>query len=68
MGLEELKQVRWADMEKDENSESLESSEPSSSSSLSADLEDDAASSSSSSPSRGPLYELADIVAHLPIK
>ncbi|KAH6803119.1 hypothetical protein C2S51_034565 [Perilla frutescens var. frutescens] len=80
MGLEDSKQVTWADMKKDEDdrdsmesSSSINDSEPSSSSSsLSADLADDAASSSTtssnSSPSRGALYEFAELMAQLPIK
>ncbi|PIN08965.1 hypothetical protein CDL12_18453 [Handroanthus impetiginosus] len=68
MGLKDSRQVRWRAMKKDENGESMESSSindsEASSSSLSADLADDASSSSTSS----PLYELAELMAQLPIK
>ncbi|KAL0426960.1 UNVERIFIED_CONTAM: hypothetical protein Slati_2870800 [Sesamum latifolium] len=72
MDLKESRQVRWAD----ENCESMESSSSiDDSDDQTTELSDDANSSSSpspsstsSSPSCGPLYELADLMAQLPIK
>ncbi|KAL0345165.1 UNVERIFIED_CONTAM: hypothetical protein Sradi_4347800 [Sesamum radiatum] len=70
MDLKESRQLRWAD----ENSESMESSSSiDDSDDQTTELSDDAnssssPSSSSSSPSCGPLYELADLMAQLPIK
>ncbi|KAI3447051.1 hypothetical protein Pfo_003716 [Paulownia fortunei] len=77
MGFKDSRQIRWAAIKKDENCESMESSSindsEASSSSLSEDLTDDASSSSTSSktnssPSSGPLCELAELMAQLPIK
>ncbi|KAL0333835.1 UNVERIFIED_CONTAM: hypothetical protein Sangu_1539700 [Sesamum angustifolium] len=66
MDLKESRQLRWAD----ENCESMESSSiDDSDDDQTTELSDDAnSSSSSSSPSFGPLYELADLMAQLPIK
>ncbi|KAK4432959.1 hypothetical protein Salat_1058100 [Sesamum alatum] len=69
MDLKESRQLRWAAADVD-NCESMESSSIHDSE---AELADDASSSSpsstsSSSPSCGPLYELADLMAQLPIK
>ncbi|KAK4391736.1 hypothetical protein Sango_1951400 [Sesamum angolense] len=66
MDLKESRQLRWAD----ENCESMESSFiDDSDDDQTTELSDDAnSSSSSSSPSCGPLYELADLMAQLPIK
>ncbi|XP_011078240.1 uncharacterized protein LOC105162036 [Sesamum indicum] len=69
MDLKESRQLRWAD----ENCESMESSSIDDSGDQTTELSDDAnsfssPSSSSSSPSCGPLYELADLMAQLPIK
>ncbi|KAK6151858.1 hypothetical protein DH2020_014493 [Rehmannia glutinosa] len=77
MGFKDTRQVSWAAaIKNDGKCESIESisinidSEASSiSSSLSADLADDASSSSTSSnSSSGPLFELSELVAQLPIK
>ncbi|KAL1563272.1 hypothetical protein AAHA92_05759 [Salvia divinorum] len=68
MGLEKEKsrQVRWEDMKKDESSESMEFC---SSLSDSAEEKDDATTSSSaSSTSSSSLFEMADLMAQLPIK
>ncbi|PIN14344.1 hypothetical protein CDL12_13040 [Handroanthus impetiginosus] len=74
-----LRHIEWAPINKDDEycesssiNDSLPSSSFSSSSSCSPELADDASSSSTSSsnspPSCGPLYELADLMAQLPIK
>ncbi|KAK6126876.1 hypothetical protein DH2020_039382 [Rehmannia glutinosa] len=77
MGFKDTRQVSWAAaIKNDGKCESIESisinidSEASSiSSSLSADLADDASSSSTSSnSSSGPLFELSELLAQLPIK
>ncbi|XP_068310054.1 protein OXIDATIVE STRESS 3-like [Pyrus communis] len=49
-------------------SSSMENSMSSTESSSSSDLVEDASSSSSTSSSNGPLYELSDLMMHLPIK
>ncbi|GMJ07381.1 hypothetical protein HRI_004407300 [Hibiscus trionum] len=55
-------------MQGDESSLGENSSENSISSVSSSDLVDDASSATSSSSSNGPLYELLDLVAQLPIR
>ncbi|KAK6137024.1 hypothetical protein DH2020_029233 [Rehmannia glutinosa] len=74
MGFKESRQVQWAAIRKDDDEycESMKSSPINdssfySSSNLSSELVDDA-SSSESSTSSGPLYELAELMAQLPIK
>ncbi|KAH6818275.1 oxidative stress 3 [Perilla frutescens var. frutescens] len=62
MGFKDSKQLQWAAIEEDEHCASS-SINDSISSAAPLDLADDASSSS-----RGPLYELADLMAQLPIK
>ncbi|KAH6779043.1 hypothetical protein C2S52_010280 [Perilla frutescens var. hirtella] len=66
MGFKDSKQLQWAAIEEDEHcaSSSINDSMSSTAAAPPSDLADDASSSSS----RGPLYELADLMAQLPIK
>ncbi|XP_057768412.1 protein OXIDATIVE STRESS 3-like [Salvia miltiorrhiza] len=57
MELERSRQVRWADMKKDENCKSMESLSDS-----------EASSSSSEDATTSSLFEFADLMAQLPIK
>ncbi|KAG6421028.1 hypothetical protein SASPL_117577 [Salvia splendens] len=61
---EKCGQVRWEDMKKDENWESMESCSSLSDSASAEEEEDDATTSSSSS----SLFEFTDLMAQLPIK
>ncbi|KAL8494138.1 hypothetical protein ACS0TY_025068 [Phlomoides rotata] len=66
----ESKQVQWEAIKKDDNyGESSSSFYSSGLSSSSSSTDDDASSSFNSyPPSGGPLYDLADLIAQLPIK